>query len=277
MLVTDSVSTPNYQAVANAGFAACSRYLRNITKQEVQSIWNAGLGVILNDELGPGNEALQGKQGGENAANRAIATAISLGWTGNDSPIIYSGTDFDVQPSQYAICDEYYQQIASKGYPWGIYGPWHYIEHAHSWTPIGTTYWASAGWQTGQNPIPNMQQDLKQLNFGVTVDVNTVITNLDVWSGLGVANTMAYFRHDSAGTVYELAQGYKWHCSAAYFYNGLGGALYPNPKGLPDSPWSYQIADGDFAVIPDGPIPTNGTGAPTKFTLTMSGEANAEN
>ena len=273
--VTDSLGIPNYQIVANKGYSASSRYLRNLTAREIQDAWNAGIGIILNDELGPGNEALGGSGAGLTAGKRAISQAIALGWSG-ETPIIYSGTDFDVQSSQYSVCDQYYGAIASLGNPWGLYGPWHYIAHAHNVFGPNLVYWASAGWQTGMNPIPNMQQEVLQDSInGVTVDVNLVITTLPVWTGKDDNIVSGYFRHNAAGVVYEFSQGYKWHVSGEYFYNALGGALYPNAKGLPDSPYSYQIGDDVFANVPDGPIPTNGTGAPTHFNISLTGTANA--
>lgn len=271
--VTDSLGSPPYDQVKASGFSACSRYLRNLTRAEVESIWTAGLGVILNDELGPGDEALQGAAGGENAANRAINQALQLGWK-SDSPIIYSGNDFDAVPSQFATCDEYYQTIASKGYPWGIYGGWEYLVHAETWVPKGTILWASAGWEFGMNPVPNMQQTTVQLVFGgVTVDTDTVITTLPVWTGDGINPNppstevdMPLYRHDSNGVVYEIFMGYKFHCTSDYFFNVVMGDVgKPGGSGV----ISYQVYHDEMLnALPDWPgVNPPSVSIPTNITL----------
>lgn len=258
--VVDALTVPNPALVNGAGFGAYCPYLRNFSVAERDAFWAAGVGLILIQERG-GNRAAGGAANADPDFNMAMTQAQALGFDGTTS-IDYSETDFDVQPSDFPACDSYYGRIialhqqARIALPI-IYGAQAYVNHAASWVPPGVRLWEAAGWQRTGLRLADMTQLEQQIALPSVCDQDVVLTDLEVWSGLGPNPTpterddMSVFRHTSAGAVYEIWNGYKFHCTAEYFFQVLqGGIGTPSGTGIV----SYQaLNDGDLLALPDWP------------------------
>jgi hypothetical protein len=180
----DALTVPNPAAVMAAGFGAYCPYLRNFTVAQRDAFWNEGIGLIpIQEETG--TRALGGAAYARTDFTIAMHAAVAIGWDGT-TPIDYSETDFDVQRSQFNVCDQYYGQIfdlhQNAGYVMPVvYGARAYINHLATWAPPGVYLWEAAGWKWATNTAADVTQLLGQESLPTLVDVDEVLTSLSVW------------------------------------------------------------------------------------------------
>jgi hypothetical protein len=104
--------------------------------------------------------------------------------------------------------------------------------------------------------------------------VDDLINQFGKTNGNTIVKDGPMFRHSPDGTIYELWMGFKIHCSAEYFYNVLGGQIAGN--GTQSATGIYSYPGNGIESIPDLPVLGGGNSpAPTKFNITLNGEANA--
>ena len=271
----DALSHPDYQAVKDAGHSFVSVYVQpdRTDRALIERIWGAGLVVILNKE---GSETAWsgGFAKGRQYAIEAIRDATDLGWEG-ESGIIFSLADSTV--TDYAVADEAFKGVIQTmgNIESGGYGEQNYLRHlsTQSWVPPNFKFW-----QWKNNGPTESWADMRQTSGGtiggIDVDYNIVKKPILAWSGYGnerKPNRM--FRHNSAGSVYEIANGYKTHCSEGYFFQVLRGTIAPDDtSGLVVS---YPVLSDDaLTAIPDAPSP-NGA-APRDFIMQLTGTAHAQ-
>lgn len=270
--VVDALTVPNPADVRSAGFGAFCPYLRNFTVAQRDAFWNEGIGLLLIQE-GTGLRASHGSVFADADFTTAVAEAEALGWDGT-TPLDYSETDFDVQPYQFADCDAYYGRIIalhqSHGYALPvIYGARAYINHAAQWVPHGVTLWEAAGWKWTDVAAADVSQQVQQ---ELNCDVDNVITNLTVWTGLGSdipkGNDMGDFRfyRDGNGNavVFQVDHGYKYPLTGNYFYGVLEGQAVNVTGPSPFNVLAYEVPKANLDAVALAPDAPDGNGLPPK-------------
>lgn len=235
--VIDSASPPDPALVAALPIPAVSRYLGhgkyNVTMTEILNLWSHGIAVILNHE-NIGTEARQGYDRGVVDGREAFGMAQSFGWK-NESPILFSGTDFDVQPREYVACDGYYEgirDVAENRAPWGPYGKSGYIDHMHDTGLFpGMWPWQSGGWRYGHtSPYAYLLQNFEEVtgwayptfSVGVPEDTNLVVRHFPAWGPPKGMDMQYPLWIESGGIVVVSNEPGVWHrVTGGEFYGVL--------------------------------------------------------
>lgn len=152
-----SAARPGGATLHAAGVVAAGRYLaddwRGISAAEYQDLTRNRVGVWAIKE-GSANGMLAGRSQGiaDALAARAQRAAVGMDPTG----VIYATADFDVQTSQFPVCDAYmggFASVIGLGQT-GIYGGLHYLNHCYK-AGLAVRFWqgAATSWDHGESPL----------------------------------------------------------------------------------------------------------------------------
>jgi hypothetical protein len=242
-----SYARPGGAACAAAGVKSVGRYLapfgdgREIEKDEYDDLTAHGITVWFVRE-GAANSLLDGYALGVSHAQTAVANLARLGLK---DQVVYAAADFDVQPSQYAACDDYMRGFASViGLErTGIYAGMRYINHCRD--TLAKWYWqaGATSWDHGETGMVHIQQTTQNPPLPGT-DHNYIYTDAHGQVGSAVPveedeEDMSYSLVPSAqdGTVFLLSQvsGNRYGVSSMYHVSLLQRAKKNdvNDKMLP--------------------------------------------
>lgn len=151
-----SWARPGGAALRAAGVSAVGRYLatdgRGITASEYQDLKAHGVGVWVCRE-GGASGMLNGHAQGVSDAQLAVQQIAAVGLPAGS--LVFATADFDVQSSQFPVCDDYMRGFASVlgvGRT-GIYGGLHYMNHVHA-ARLAVGFWqaGATSWNHGETP-----------------------------------------------------------------------------------------------------------------------------
>lgn len=209
---------------------------KNLTPQQIQAIHAARKDVGLVYEFNPQSALLGAPEG-----HRTAAVAISHAQFVNapHGMCLYNASfDFNIQPSQFAVCDDYLfsyvTDVHRAGYLAGPYSGFNYIQHAGQ-ANLGDYYWQTYAWSldaTGHvkwSPYAVLRQYENGVYVaGATVDLDeTTTVQWGQWKW-----------NEDQMTVYQFA------CSDGPVT--MPGALY---AGVPGAGWHWLRDPGDVAGI----------------------------
>jgi hypothetical protein len=201
---------------------------RQIEKDEYDDLTAHGITVWFVRE-GAANSLLDGHALGVSHANSAVANLARLGLK---DQVVYAAADFDVQPSQYAACDDYMRGFASViGLErTGIYAGMRYINHCRD--TLAKWYWqaGATSWDHGETGMVHIQQTTKAPPLPGT-DHNYIYTDSHGQVGSADADTK---QGDSD-------MKYIWSA-------GRGGALVGETGYYPEGPYA-DVALATFGGI----------------------------
>ncbi|MCP2166713.1 DUF1906 domain-containing protein [Goodfellowiella coeruleoviolacea] len=178
-----STGPPSAAAVRAAGYEFVVRYVsrpgnpKNITAPEFADLTGNGVAVALVFET-TAERALSGYAGGAADARTAADQASGVGMPG-DRPI-YFAVDFDAQPNQLGVIDDYLRGAASVigSRRVGVYGSQLVTRHC---LDVGSTHfaWQSAAWRGGDGSAgpPDRRVHLFQRRDTVQVDGVSCVVN----------------------------------------------------------------------------------------------------
>jgi hypothetical protein len=185
-----------------------------------------------------GTEARQGEVRGITDAREALDFFRGMGWN-NDTPILFSGTDFDVQWNEFGVCDGYYRGIRNEFRPfdgmWGPYAKSGYIDHMATTGEFPEMYpWQAGGWRYGhdspwayliQNYSTGPDEWAYQLDtssFGADVDLSKVRKAFPAWGPRKDVSVDYPLWVESSGAVVVSSKPGEWfHVTGGEFYGVL--------------------------------------------------------
>jgi hypothetical protein len=279
---------PSPSGVRGAGYTFAVRYLswdttgKNLTASEARALQAAGIDLVSNWEFGA-SDALKGRARGASDAQEALRQATAAGMPAGRP--IYFSVDFDAQPSQQAVLNDYFDGVASVlgRDRTGAYG---------GIGPIGRLFdagkiafgWQTFAWSAGRW---DARAQLRQVRNGVTIaggdcdidqsqaddfgqwgavtrpvaDVEKLVAarNTDgtleaFWIASGgaiehVRQTASGWTSDAAlgGLARKLAIGANADGRLELFYVGTNGMLFHRVQ-LPTGGWSGEIGFGVAAT-----------------------------
>jgi hypothetical protein len=283
-----SWARPSPSGLHAAGYTFAVRYLsfdttgKNLTASEARALQAAGVDLVSNWESGA-SDALKGRARGTSDAQEALRQATADGMPAGRP--IYFSIDFDAQPSQQAVINDYFDGVASvlgrdRTGAYGGIGP---IQRLFDAGKIGFG-WQTFAWSAGRWE-PRAQ--LRQVRNGVTIaggdcdidqsqaddfgqwgavtspvaDVEKLVAarntdgTLEVfWIASGGAieharQTATGWTADSAlgGLARKLAIGANADGRLEVFYVGTNDMLFHRVQ-LPTGGWSGEIAFGVAAT-----------------------------
>lgn len=200
-----STARPTIQVLTNAGITDVGRYLadegdgREIEQGEYQAYIAAGIRVWFVRE-GAATGMRGGYAKGVSDANVAINNLNRIGAPADT--LVYAAADWDVQESEFAVCDAYMNGFASiLGLSRvGIYAGMYYINHVRA-NGLASAYWhaAATDWDhgetgdaditqtTGTSPIPDTDLDIIHNQTPTLADGDTMFMfTYKGWGGIAV-------------------------------------------------------------------------------------------
>ena len=169
------------EAFKKAGKDAVFRYLRNLTKAEVNAIHGAGLGLLLLYETNPTHASYFTQDKGVSDAKDALKQAEKLG--APSSAVIVHTVDYDAAEGDLDAIDAYVEGVVLvlKDRA-GLYGDYLVISHVKQ---TGAVKWLhqTYGWSYGSTvegiQAYQHQNDVKLA--GIDVDLDELYTRDGVW------------------------------------------------------------------------------------------------
>lgn len=159
-----SSARPGGARIQAAGIKGVGRYLaddsRGITAAEYIDLKNYNIPVWLCRE-GAASGMLGGRAKGISDAQIAIQQIKLAGLPLNSA--VFATADFDVQDSQFGVCDEYMRGFASVigiGLT-GIYGGLHYMNHVYD-SKLATHFWQAGATSWDHRETAKMQISFRQ-------------------------------------------------------------------------------------------------------------------
>lgn len=202
-----SFARPGGAALAASGVTAVGRYLaddeRGITAAEYADLRAHNIGVWVCRE-GRASGMLGGFNQGSADAQIAVRQLAAAGLPAD--MVVYATADFDVQDSQFAVCDDYMRGFASVlGVARvGLYGGLHYLNHVHA-AGLASRFWQAGATSWDHGEAPTMPIDFHQTTITPPLPgtdhnyVNDIRTT--------TLGTNANTQEDDVPNIYEIVAG----------------------------------------------------------------------
>ena len=283
-----SWARPSPSGLRSAGYTFAVRYFsfdttgKNLTASEARALQSAGLDIVSNWESGA-SDALKGRARGASDAQEALRQATAAGMPAGRP--IYFSVDFDAQPSQQAVLNDYFDGVASVlgRAATGAYGGIGPIQRLFDAGKISFG-WQTFAWSAGRwEPRAQLRQvrnnvtiaggacDIDQSqadDFGQWGAVTSPVADVEklvaarntdgtlevFWIASGGAiqharQTAAGWTSDAAlgGLARKLAIGANADGRLEVFYVGTNDMLFHRVQ-LPAGGWSGEVAFGGAAT-----------------------------
>lgn len=190
---------------------------KNLTVADIAAIHAAHKDVGIVYEFNPQSALLSAPEGHRTAAV-AINHAQSVG--APKGVCLYNASfDFDVQPSQFSVCDAflsaYISDVHSAGYRGGPYAGYGYIQHSGSLS-LADFYWQTYGWSLDANGIVQWSPYAVLHQYANGVNVAGVLVDLDTSLALDWGQWKWNGRDNMQMLVKTAASGRVWLCDGMF-------------------------------------------------------------
>ncbi|SFH21618.1 S-layer homology domain-containing protein [Desulfotomaculum arcticum] len=215
------------KTIAATGMKFICRYLvpntpsmawKRLTKQEAEAITTAGLNIISVFETSA-NRSTGGAAAGKADGALALKEALEIGQP--KGTVIYFAVDYDAQPKDYSVIEQYLGAAASVlvDYNIGVYGSFNVVEEMAR-RGVVNNFWQTYAWSQGKKSqyVNIYQYKNDQALAGINVDFNESYGNEGWWNTKFKEEILSMFKdiigHYAAGDIEWLAKeglvsGYK--------------------------------------------------------------------
>lgn len=238
--ITDDVA----KILVDNGYSFVLRYLApnttlyqwkrlNLNETTLLSNYGLKIGAVYETSANrPTGGYNYGKIDGKRALDCAVENNIP------DHGCIYFAVDFDAQPSDFDLIEEYFKGAKEQigDHPIGIYGSYYTIEEMYK-RNVADYYWQCVGWSKGNisDHADIYQKEWDKPYAGITVDFNEMYDKAGLWNlgeemdGEKIWNALVEYLGEQETSEFAKESSIKGIESKA-FKDGDGDGLVDNPK-----------------------------------------------